>query len=58
MEIKLFAQNMIYKKLFDEFSSDLLKRKKEAQLLNIVKNNEKRVMKLKRSNINELRNVT
>ena len=58
MEIKLYAQNMIYKKLFDEFSNDLNRQKKEAQLLNIVKNNEKRVMKLKKSNINELKKVT
>lgn len=58
MEIKLYAQNMIYKKLFDEFSSDLVRQKKEAQLINIVRNNEKRVLKLKKNNIQELRKVT
>lgn len=48
MEIKLYSQAQIYKKLFEEFSRNLLIEKNHAQMININKKNEIRKMKLKR----------
>jgi hypothetical protein len=57
-EIKYYAQNMIYRKLFDEFSVEINRRKKQIQLANLIKNNEMRVVKVKEDHLVGLKKVT
>lgn len=57
-EIKYFAQNMIYRRLFDEFSTEINKRKQQAQLANQIKNNQVRVVKNKEGHLKGLKKIT
>lgn len=58
MEIKYCAQNMIYRKLFDEFSNEIIRRKKQAELASLVKSNEVRTHKAKEGHLRGLQKIT